>query len=138
MQNRGLTGLRRRDDERALALTNRHDQVDDAGGEDLWIRFQAQALVGIQRRELIKVRALLGLFRIDPIDGIDLHQLVVLAAVAAIAVRVGRPSHLDLTGNGIARAQAQTAHDVLINKDIRIARAVPSGAQERDVIVYDI
>ena len=138
MQNRGLTGLWRRDDERALALTNRHDQVDDAGGEDLWIRFQAQALVGIQRRELIKVRALLGLFWIDPIDGIDLHQLVVLAAVAAIAVGVGRSSHLHLTSNGIARAQAQPAHDVFINKDVRIARAVPGGAQEGDVIVYNI
>ena len=138
MQNRGLTGLWRRDDERALALTNRHDQVDDAGGQDLRIRFQAQSLVGIQRCQLIKVRALLSLFRIDPIDGIDLHQLVVLAAVAAIAVGVGRSSHLHLTSNGIARAQAQPAHDVFINKDVRIARAVPGGAQEGDVIVYNI
>ena len=52
------------------------------------------------------MRALLCAFRIDAIDGIDLYQLVVLAAVAAIAVRMRRTGNLDLTGNGVTRAQA--------------------------------
>ena len=105
LQNRRLAGLWRGDDKRALALTNRHDEVNDAGGEDLRIRFQTQALIRVQRGQLIKVRALLCAFRINAVDGIDLHQLIVLAAVAAIAVRMRRAGNLDLTGNGVTRAQ---------------------------------
>src|SRR5699024_6089988 len=35
LQDRSLTSLRRGDDERALPLTDRHDQVDHAGGQHL-------------------------------------------------------------------------------------------------------
>ena len=52
------------------------------------------------------MRALLCAFRIDAVDGIDLYQLVVLAAVAAIAVGMRRAGDLDLASDGITGAQA--------------------------------
>jgi hypothetical protein len=48
-QHRRLTGLRRRDNKCALALADRHDQVDHPRGELLGDRFEQQPLLSMQR-----------------------------------------------------------------------------------------
>ena len=84
------------------------------------------------------MRTLLCVFRIDAIDGIDLNQLVVLAAVTTVAMRMRRAGDLNLAGNGVAGAQAQAADNAVVDKDVGSRGAVTGGAQEGDVIVYHV
>src|SRR5699024_4588991 len=74
---------------------------------------------------------------LQTVDAIDAHQLVVLATVAAIAMRMRCTTDLDLTGYSITRAQAQATNKVVVNKDIAAHCAVARGAQECDVVVYN-
>ena len=73
LQNGGLTGLWRGNDQRALSLANRHDQVDHARSQDLRIGLQAQALIRIQRGELGKLRTLARFLNGHAIDGVHPH-----------------------------------------------------------------
>ena len=63
LQHHRLAGLRRRDDQAALALADRGDQVDDPGGQDARLGLQAQPLLRVQRGQLGEVDAALGLLR---------------------------------------------------------------------------
>ena len=47
-----LPAFGRRDDQRPLALADRHHQVDDPGGQDVRLGLQAQPLVRVQRGQL--------------------------------------------------------------------------------------
>ena len=57
LQDHRLAGLRRRDDQAALALADRRDQVDDPGGQDAGLGLQAQPLLRVERRELVELGA---------------------------------------------------------------------------------
>ncbi len=77
LQQNSLAGARWRDDQSALAFAKRCDQIDHAGGKILLGRivgFHPQPLIGIERRQIIKVRLVLDLFRVFEIDRIDLEQ----------------------------------------------------------------
>ncbi len=115
LQQHGLAGARRRNDQRALALADGRDDVDDARRQILPGRifvFHLQPLVGIERRQVVEVDLVLGLFRILEIDGVDLEQREVALAV------LGRA---DVAFDGVAGAQAEAAD--LRRRDIDVVGA---------------
>src|SRR5690606_6778094 len=83
LEDERLAGLGRRDDEAALTLADRRDEVDDARRELLGRRLEAQPLVRVDRGQLAEVDAARGLVDALPVDGVDLDDRVVLLASAA-------------------------------------------------------
>ena len=84
LEQNGLAGARRRDDQCALAFAERRDDVDDAGREILDRRvfdFELQPLRRIERRQVVEVALVLGLLGILEIDVRDLQQGEVAFAV---------------------------------------------------------
>src|SRR5690606_39364149 len=118
--------LRRRDDETALALADRRDEVDDPRRDGVLRGLQAQTLVRVQRGELGEVHSLAGPLDGHAADGVDLHErgelALVLAALAAAvaaaavvldlldALLLALAGRLDLPGHGIALAQRSEEH----------------------------
>ena len=76
LQDRGLARLRRRDDQAALPLADRAQQVDDARGHVLLLahRLEPQPLVGEQRRQVLEAPPRLRLFGVEPRDRVDAQQ----------------------------------------------------------------
>src|SRR5512139_2825796 len=77
LQQHGLAGARRRDDERTLALADRSYNIDDPGGEVLlgWILvFHSEPLVGIERRQVVEVDLVARFLGVLEIDRVDLEQ----------------------------------------------------------------
>ena len=112
LQQHGLAGARRRDDQGALALADRRDDVDDAGGEILLGRildFELQPLVGIERRQIVEMDLVADFLRILEIDRIDLEQREIALAFLRAA---------DQALDGVAGAQAEAAD--LRGRDVNI------------------
>ena len=115
LQQHGLAGARRRDDQRALAFADRRDDVDDAGGEVLLGRIlvlHAQPLVGIERRQVVEIDLVARLLRVFEIDRVDLEQREVALAFFRRA---------DMAFDGVAGAQAEAAD--LRGRDVDVVRA---------------
>jgi hypothetical protein len=115
LQQHGLAGARRRDDERALALADRCDNVDDARGKILLGRilvFHLQPLVRIERRQVVEVDLMAGFFRVLEIERVDLEQSEVTLALLGAA---------DVAVDGVARAQAEAAN--LRGRNVNVVRA---------------
>jgi hypothetical protein len=77
LQQHGLAGLRRRNDEPTLTLADRRDQIDDARRQVLGAAvatLQRQALVGEQRCQVLEQYLVLGVLRRLEIDLADLQQ----------------------------------------------------------------
>src|SRR6188508_3152693 len=77
LQQHGLAGARRRDDQRALALAYRRYDINDPGGEILFGRilvFHPEALVGIERGQVVEIDLVARLLGVLEIDRIDLEQ----------------------------------------------------------------
>ena len=77
LQEHRLASARWRDDERALPLADRRHNIDDAGRQILSGRIldlELQALVGIERRQIVEMNLVPGLFRIFEVDRIALEQ----------------------------------------------------------------
>jgi len=70
--------LGRRDDQPALALADRADQVDDPGGQRSGVGFEPQSLLRMQRGELGEVRAVES--GCQAVDGVDGDERAVLLA----------------------------------------------------------
>jgi hypothetical protein len=114
LQHHRLAGARRRDDQRALALALRRDEIDDAGGELLRLRIvhlELQPLLRIERRQVVEVDAVPDLVGLLEIDGVDLEQGEVALAF------LGRA---DLALDSVAGAQAEAAY--LAGADIDVVR----------------
>ncbi len=113
LQHHRLAGARRRHDQGALALAERRDQVDDAGGQVLARLFdlEAQALIGIKRGQIVEIDAVTDIVRRLEIDGVDLQQREIALAI------LGRA---DLAFHRVAGTQAEAAH--LAGGDIDIVR----------------
>ena len=70
LQNHRLAGTRRRDDESSLPLANRRDQIENARSH-VGRHFELDALVGIERREVVEKDLLprdVGMLEIDRLD----------------------------------------------------------------------
>ena len=115
LQKHGLAGAGRRDDEGALALADRRDDVDDAGGQILLGRivdFELQALVRIERRQIVEMDLVADFLRVLEIDRIDLQKREIALALLRAA---------DQAFDGVAGAQAKTAN--LRGRDIDVVGA---------------
>ena len=115
LQQHRLAGARRRHDQRALALADRRDDVDDARREVLLGRilvFHLQPLVRIERRQIVEIDLVAGLFGVFEIERIDLEQREVALAFLRAA---------DVAVDGVAGAQAEAAD--LRGRDVDVVRA---------------
>jgi hypothetical protein len=132
LHDRGLAGLRRRHDQRALALADRHHQVDDPGGQLVRLGLQAQPLVRVERRELGELGPVPGDLRVLPVQGVHADQGVeLLPALLALAGLAHG------TGDGVAAAQAVAADHRQRHVDVGRPGQVAGGADER-VVVEDV
>src|SRR5699024_7568679 len=142
LQHRGLTGLRRGDDQRALSLPDRHDQVDHPGRQDVLLGLQTQPLVGVQRGELSEVGPVTGLVHRAAVDRVESGERVELltvlpatATTAAAVLTVAR--HADGAGDRVTAAQAVATDHVHRDVDVVGAREVTGRPHER-VVVQDV
>ena len=123
-----LAGARRRDDDRALTLAERRDQVDDPGGQILLgrvVELELDLLVGIKRRQIVEIDAVAQLVGLVEIDLVHLEEREIALAL------LGRT---DLALDRVAGAQAEAAHlgrahiDVVGPREI-IGRGIPEEAE---------
>ncbi len=134
LQQHRLTGARRGDDQRALALALRRDQVDHAGRLVLDRRvlgIEVQPLIGIERREVVEVGAVTHCIGIVVVDLDQLGDREIALAVARGA---------DLAFDRIAGAQAPFAD--LVRRNIDIVRpgkiVCLRAAQEAEAILQHL
>ena len=132
-----LAGLGGRDDEAALALADRRDDVDHAGGELRRLGLEAQALLRVQRRQLAELRAALGSLGLEAVDRVEADQRVELAGPVGLGRLLAVAGLADRTGDRVAAAQA-VALD-LVERHVHVVRAgqVARGAHER-VAVHQV
>ena len=112
LQQHGLAGARRRDDQRALALADRRDDIDDARREILFGRilvFHLEPLIGIERRQVVEIDLVARLLGILEIDRVDLEQREIALAFLRGA---------DVAFDGVAGAQTETADLAWRNIDV--------------------
>src|SRR5450755_2676280 len=74
LQQHGLASARRRNDQAALAFAEGCEQVHDAGAGVLTGGLELQALLRIQRRQVVEQDLVAGLVRRFEVDGFDLDQ----------------------------------------------------------------
>ena len=131
LQHHRLACLGRRDDERALALADRHDQVDDARGEDVRLGLEAQPLLRVERGELGELDAVARLVWVLAVHRVQAHERVVLLAALAVA------GLADRAGDRVAAPQVELANVGV--GDVHVVRAgvVTLGADEPGVLVLD-
>ena len=133
LQQNGLAGARRRDDQAALALAERRDQIDDARRHVLRgrnLEFHLEALVRIERRQIVEMDLVADLLRVFEIDRVDLEKREIALAFLRAA---------DRAFDRIAGLQREAAD--LRGRDVDIVRAgqvVRIGrAQEAEAVLQD-
>ena len=87
LQQDGLAGARRGDDQAALPLADRRQQVHDARGQRLAAGFQPDLLVRIDGGEVVEIAAaeLFGRLALDLFDPSQPRPPALLAAIAVAA-----------------------------------------------------
>src|SRR5262249_31413438 len=125
LEDHGLTGPRRRDDESALSLADRSDQVENARGHVGGLK--ADAILRIERREVVEEDLLARDIRVLEIDRLDLDEREITLPL------LGRA---DLARNGVARAQIEFPD--LGRRDVDVVRSgqvvVLWSAQETEAV----
>ncbi len=114
LQHHRLAGARRRHDQRALALAERGDQVDDPGGQVAarWIlEFEGDFFFGVERGQIVEIDPLAQPVGLVEIDAGDLEH-------GKIALAVARRTNLAL--DRVAGAQAESAD--LARADVDVVR----------------
>src|ERR1700674_2080018 len=100
LQQHGFAGARRRDNEAALSLAERREQVHDARADILARGFKLQALLRIQRRQVVEQNLVAGLVGRLEIDRLDFDERKIFLAL------MGR-AHL--AADGVAGFQVELA-----------------------------
>jgi hypothetical protein len=114
LHQHGLAGARRRHDQCTLTLADRCDDVDHPGRKVLSggvFQLHPEALIRKQRREVVEVDLVLGLFRILEIQRVDLEKSEVALAFLGAA---------NMAFDGVAGAKTETAD--LRRRDIDVVR----------------
>ncbi len=131
LHDRGLARFRRGHDEASLTLADGRDQVHDPRRHVGRVtgHLERETLIGEQRGEVLEAGALLGLFGIDPVDGLDAEQGRVLL------VPSGRAG-----GAGEAVTLAQRELPRLLDRDVDVVLAgkVALEAQEAVALVTEV
>ena len=127
LQQHRLAGARRSDDQSALALADRRQQIHHAAGVVFARRFELQPLVGIERRQVVEEDLVARFLRRLEVDRVDFDQREVPLAF------LRRP---DLAGDGVAGAQVEAPD--LRRRDVDVVRAgqivVLGRAQEAEAV----
>ena len=127
LQQHGLAGAGRRDDQAALALAERRHQVHDARRQVLGLGLELDALERIERRQVLEEQLLARLVGGLEVDGLDLDQREVALPF------LGRP---DLARHRVAGLQVELAN--LRRGHVDVVRAgqvvVVGGAQEAEAV----
>ena len=127
LQQHRLAGARRRNDQAALALADRRQQVHHAAGVVVARGFELEPLVGIERRQVVEEDLVAGFLGRLEVDRVDLDQREVALAF------LGRA---DLAGDGVAGAQVEAAD--LRGRDVDVVGAgqvvVLGRAQEAEAV----
>ena len=127
LQQHRLAGARRRDDQAALALAERRQQVHHPARQVLGLGLEIDLLLRVERREVLEEDLLLRLLGRLEVDRLDLDQREVALAV------LRRP---DDAGDGVAGVQVELAD--LRGRDVDVVGAgqvvVVGGAQEAEAV----
>src|SRR6185369_13528723 len=129
LQEHRLAGLGRADDEGALTLAQRVDEVDEPLAQVLGIRLEVDQLVGMDRREVAEVRPAASHLAIDTVHGVDADEAPVLLALARGA---------DRTTDAVADAQAVAANLAGVDVDVLGAGQQAVAAHEAVAFVDDV
>ena len=89
------------------------------------VGLEAQALLGVQRRELLEHGALARGVRVHAVDAVDLEERVVLLVVLGLA---------DLAGDLVAAAQAEATDLAEAHVDVAVALGEAVRAQEAEAV----
>src|ERR1019366_5173328 len=91
LEQHRLAGLRRTDDQSALALADGVDQVDQALAQVLGIRFEVDQDIGVDRRQVLELGPEAGRLRVHAVDTVDPDHAPVLLTLARGADRAADP-----------------------------------------------
>ena len=129
LEEHRLAGLRRADDEGALALAERVDEVDQPLAEVLGVGLEVDQLVRVDRGQVAEDRAAAGGLGVDAVDRVDAEHAPVLLGLARGA---------DGAGDAVADAQAEAAD--LAGADVDVVRAGQQAvaAHEAEALVDDV
>ena len=131
LDDRRLAGLRRRDDQAALALSDRRDEVDDAARDLAGIvgELESQPRVREQGREVLEAHTAARFVGRHPVDEVDAHERGVLLAACG---RAGCALHV------VALAQTEAPH--LGRRHVRVVATgeVATDAQEAVALVAQV
>ena len=139
LHQHGLAALGARDQQAALALADRRNDVDQSPGDVLLaahVALEDQRLVGEQRRQVLEQDAVLGRLRRDAVDLVDLDQREVALAVLRRAhlafdrvagVQVEAPDlrrrDVDVVGAGEVRRLGRAQEAEAVRQDFQRAVA---------------
>jgi hypothetical protein len=130
LEHQGLTGLWRRNDQTALALTDWRHEVDDSGGELVWLGLETQAALWVKRGELAELNACLSLLNGETVYAVNAHDCVELLATLALAVTW----LADCSNYCVTLAQAVLLDLVERYVDVVWSRQVAGGTNEGVVV----
>ena len=112
LQQHRLAGPRRSDNQSALPLAHRRQQIHHAARDVLANRLHLHPLLRIQRSQVVEQNLVPSLFRRLEVDRLDLHQRKILLAL------MRRPH---IAADRIARLQVELAD--LRRRDVNVIRA---------------
>src|SRR5690606_36321291 len=134
LQQHRLAGLRRRNDQAALALADRRDEVDDARGEVLGravAALELQPLGRMQRRQILEQHLVARVLGRIEIDLADLQQREIALAFLR---------RTNQAGDRVAGTQIEAAN--LTRADVDVVRTGEIGAvgraQEAEAVLQDL
>jgi hypothetical protein len=127
-----LTGLRRRDDESALPLTDRGHQVHDPHRQVLVLRFEVDPLVRVAGAQVVEGDAVLGLVGIVAVDPLHLQQReVALALLRRAHLAQDRVTRSQVEPLDLARAYVDVVRAVQVVPVLRTQEAIALGRTSR-------
>jgi hypothetical protein len=125
LEQHGLPGARGRDDEAALALPQRHHEVEHAAGHVRARQLHPQPPLRIERGELVEGDAAAQPLRVAGVDGVDAGQGEVALAVAGGA---------DGPGDGVPGLQAEAADELGGDVDVVRSRQVARFGRAQEAV----
>ena len=126
LEQHRLARLGRAHDQRALALPDRVDQVDEALAQVLGVGLEVDQLDRVDRRQVPEVRAPAGGVGVDAVDAVDTDQAPELLALVRRADRPGDP---------VADAEAEAAHLARRDVHVIVARQQAMAAHEAVAVI---
>ena len=129
LEEHRLAGLRRADDQGALALADRVDEVDQPLAEVLRVALEVDQLVRVDRGQVAEDRPAAGRLDVDAVDRVDPEHAPVLLGLARGA---------DGAADAVADPEAEAADLAGADVDVVRARQEAVAAHEAEALVDDV